>query len=133
MSVTLRRGVLLLAMLAAAAALFAAHPSRASAGQNICTNVTLAGFGRAGDRCFSTLQQLFNATIVTHERAGCVSVADGANNITMEWRCGARGSSPSYAAIIFPPLDGVARKGVIRNNAAEPGRFDGHIDCYVGC
>src|SRR5215217_6679784 len=129
MSATFRRSVLpLLALLGAAAVLLAAHPSRASAGENICTNVTLQRFGAAGDRCFSTLHNLFNATVITFEKAGCVSVADSANNITMEWRCGARGSSPTWAAEIFPPLDGVNRKGAIRNNAAEPGRFQGHIE-----
>jgi hypothetical protein len=132
-----RRGygaLLLAALLAAALAYFAVAPSPASAAVNICTNVTLQPFGHAGDRCFGPMNNLFNSSVITFERAGCVSVANGSNEIIMEWRCGAAGSSPGAAALIFPPLDGVNRKGVIRNNNLSfTGRFQGAELCYSGC
>ncbi|HEY6730740.1 MAG TPA: hypothetical protein VI039_06915 [Solirubrobacterales bacterium] len=119
------------AVMAAATMFFAigASPAQA-ASENFCTSAWLAPYGSGGDRCYSTGHtSLYNAVVVTHERAGCVDIANGANELMFSWMCGAAGSSPATAASIYDfGHEGVFRKGVIRNNNLSfGGWFDGAL------
>jgi hypothetical protein len=124
-----KRGVLfLVAAIAAATMFFATAPSSALAvNENFCTNVWLNPYGSGGDRCWATGRtNLIAAAVATHERAGCVDIANGANELMFAWLCGPAGSSPAAAAIIWDfAHEGVFRKGVIRNNNLS---FGGHFD-----
>jgi hypothetical protein len=103
-TIRLGRQVALLAAaaLAAAAMLATVNVSSASAG-NFCTYVWLAPYGSGGDRCWGPSQSTLNyAAVVTYERAGCVNIADGSNNLLASWVCGAAGSNPANAALSRP-------------------------------
>lgn len=126
-----KRGMLFLgAAMVAAAMVFATPPSSAqAASENFCTSAWLAQYGAAGDRCWSTGHaSLYAVNVVTHERGGCVDIANGANELMFSWVCGPNWSSPAAAATIWDfAHEGVFRKGVIRNNNATAGYFDGSL------
>jgi hypothetical protein len=126
-----KRGMLFLGAAMAAATMFFASSSPAqAASENFCTNVWLNPFGWAGDRCWSTGHTtLIAVDVVTHERAGCVDIANGSNELMFSWLCGPAGSSPAAAATIWDfAHEGVFRKGVIRNNnLSANGHFDGAL------
>jgi hypothetical protein len=133
---TAKHGMLLLAALIAAMAMyFAAQPSPASAQNNFCEGAFLAPYGQGGDRCWGPVHHLFGVGVVTGERAGCVDIADGSNNLLRSWNCGPANSVPGEAANMFwGSNDGVNRKGVIRNNnTSYSGYFYGIESCYTGC
>jgi hypothetical protein len=111
----------------------AALPSPARASENFCGQ-TLAPYGQSGDRCYGTMAYIFGTTVETYERAGCIDVADGSNNLLQSWSCGAAGSSPGPAAEILLANDGVRRKGVARNNnTSSSGYFGAGETCYSEC
>lgn len=124
-----KRGMLFLGAAMAAAAMFFAigsSPAQA-ASENFCTGVWLNPYGSGGDRCWATGHTtLHSANVVTHERGGCVDIANGSNELMFSWVCGPNWSSPAAAATIWDfAHEGVFRKGVIRNNNATGGYFDG--------
>lgn len=104
---------------------------------DFCTNVSLAPYGQGGDRCFGpSLKNLNYGQVVTHERAGCVAIADGSNNLLTIWKCGAAGSAPGFSAwaSIQPGGYGTNQKAIIRNNNLSSwGVFGGGYNCYGGC
>lgn len=107
----------LLLILSCAAVGFLAKPAQSEANSvNFCYLVTLQPYGHSGDRCFGPGSYIYGVNLVTHERAGCVTVADGANNLLESWRCGAAGSWPGPAVQLNYANDGRWRKPVIRNN-----------------
>lgn len=125
-----KRGMLFLgAALAAATMFLATTPSSAqAASENFCTNAWLNPHGWGGDRCWAPGHTtLYQALVVTHERAGCVDIANGSNELMFAWVCGAAGSSPAAAASIYDfNHAGMFRKGVIRNNnTSQGGYFEG--------
>jgi hypothetical protein len=124
-----KRGMLFLGAAMAAVAMFFATSSSSAqaAGENFCTNVWLNPYGSGGDRCWAPGHTtLYHAMVVTHERAGCVDIANGSNELLFSWVCGPAGSSPATAATIYDfAHEGVFRKGVIRNNNLS---FGGHFD-----
>jgi hypothetical protein len=109
---------------------------RAQAG-TFCTNVSLAPYGQGGDRCWGpSLLNLNYGDVHTQERAGCVAIADGSNNLLTQWKCGAAGSWPGFSAwaSIQPGGYGSNQKAVIRNNNLSSwGKFGGGYNCYGGC
>lgn len=127
-----KRGMLFLAaMMAAAMMFFATNSSSAqAASENFCTSTWLNPHGWAGDRCWSTGHTtLYAVNVVTHERAGCVDIANGANELMFSWMCGPAGSSPGISQTIWDfAHEGIFRKGVIRNNnLSSGGYFDGSL------
>lgn len=125
-----QRGMLCLgAAMAAATMFFATTPSSVqAASENFCTSAWLNPYGWGGDRCWATGHTtLHSVNIVTHERAGCVDIANGSNELMFSWVCGPAASSPAAAATIWDfAHEGVFRKGVIRNNNLSfGGYFDG--------
>lgn len=69
--------------------------------------------------------------MTTHERAGCVDIANGSNELLESWHCVGKWSAYEIIGI---PDDGVNRKGVIRNNNLSfTGWFIGSEFCYTGC
>jgi hypothetical protein len=119
------------AAMTAAAMFFAVGSSSAqAASENFCTSAWLAPYGSGGDRCWSPGHtSLYSALVVTHERAGCVDIANGANELMFSWMCGAAWSSPAAAASIYDfGHEGLFRKGVIRNNnTSNGGWFDASL------
>jgi len=108
---------------------WAVNAPHASAAENFCG--TLQPFGQPGDQCFGASHHIRGVNLVTHERAGCVSIANGSNELLQSWQCTGAGSSSEINGI---PNDGVNRKGTIRNNNASfSGAFNGAEFCYVGC
>lgn len=91
----------------------------------------LAKYGAAGDKCWGPAQKgLTYASVNTPERAGCVNIADGANNLTQSWACGPQGYAP--AAQVWMPISETYYKGVIRNNNTNyPGSFIGEYACWT--
>ena len=123
-----RRVMLLLGAVIAAVTMYFAATASSALGENFCTNAYLQPYGKGGDRCWATGHTtLLSALVVTHERAGCVDIANGSNELMFSWVCGAAGSAPTSAASIFDfNHSGVFRKGVIRNNNLSlAGHFDG--------
>lgn len=116
---TYKRLLLVLGAAMAAISMYiaAAAPS-ALAAESFCTRAYLQPFGHNGDRCWAPGHtNLFGAAIETYERAGCVDIANGSNQLMFSWVCGAANSFPAPAAEIFDIYhEGVFRKGVIRNN-----------------
>lgn len=109
--------------------------SKASAG-TACTGVNLAPYGQGGDRCYGPAADALNyADVRTQSRAGCVDIADGANNLLTSWVCGASGSWPGYAASVYvASYFGTWHKGVIRNNnTGNWGVFGLGYNCLGGC
>jgi len=114
--------------------LLSSAPS-ASAVEVFCGESWLAPYGQGGDRCWGPATNgLDFAAVVTHERAGCVDIADGSNNLQHSWVCGAAKSAPGLAAEV-----GVAGglvvyyKGVIRNNNESfSALFAGREKCVQG-
>jgi hypothetical protein len=128
-----KRGMLLVgALLTSIAMYFAVTASPAAAAEPFCTQVTLQPFGHNGDRCWAPWHySVIGETLVTFERAGCVDIANGANELMFSWVCGAAHSSPAAAAEINDfNHEGVPRKGVIRNNSLSfTGKFSGSQVC----
>lgn len=127
-----KRGMLFLgAAMAAAMMFFAMNSSSAqAASENFCTGAWLNPYGWGGDRCWSSGHtSLYAVNVVTHERAGCVDIANGSNELMFSWVCGPAWSSPAAAATIWDFAHaGVFRKGVIRNNnLSSGGYFDGSL------
>lgn len=127
-----KRGILFLGAAMAAMTMFLAMNSSSAqaASENFCTSAWLNPHGWGGDRCWSTGHTtLYAVNVVTHERAGCVDIANGANELMFAWMCGPAGSSPAAAATIWDfNHAGVFRKGVIRNNnLSSGGFFDGSL------
>lgn len=124
-----KRGMLFLgAAMAAAMMFFVMNSSSAqAASENFCTSAWLSPFGLAGDRCWAPGHTtLHSVNVVTHERAGCVDIANGANELMFAWACGPAGSSPAISQTIWDfAHEGVFRKGVIRNNTGTAAFFDG--------
>lgn len=115
----------LVAMLSSASAAYAGK---------FCQGAWLAPYGQGGDRCWGSAERSLNwAAVETHERAGCVDIADGANNLTQAWACGAAGSGSGYAMAVSIPIDPNGYfKGVIRNNNSTYGAyFGGEQACYA--
>jgi hypothetical protein len=109
---------LLGAVLALAVAYFAVTASSALAGENFCSKAYLQPYGHSGDRCWGPGHfGLIGASVSTYERAGCVDIANGSNELMFSWVCGSAGTAPNAAANIFDIYhEGIFRKGVIRNN-----------------
>jgi hypothetical protein len=122
-----RRVMLFLGAVTAAVTMYFAATASSALAENFCTNAYLNPYGQSGDRCWAPGHTtLTSAWIVTHERAGCVDIANGSNELMFSWVCGAAGSSPAIAASIYDfSHSGVFRKGVIRNNNLS---FAGHFD-----
>lgn len=119
------------ALLAAWIVSFGAAPN-ASANQAFCSGVSLAPYGQGGDRCWGpSANGLDMGWVITVQRAGCVTIADGSNNLLTSWVCGPAGSSPGLAASVFlASAPGVWRKAVIRNNnLSNSGNFSGIYGC----
>lgn len=129
-----RWGLLMAAVLSVVTLLYAVAAPTASAG-NFCTNVSLSPFGQGGDRCWGpAISGLNYGGVVTNERAGCVNIADGSNNLQGSWVCGSKGSSPGVAAEKWIPASEANFKGVIRNNNQSfSGTFSGRHNCWYGC
>jgi hypothetical protein len=122
-------------VLSACLAVFLVTAPQASAGQ-FCWNQQLAAFGKGGDRCWGPSQNtLDQGWVHTQDRAGCVNIADGSNNLLAAWNCGAAGSWPGAAASIYMlAYPGTWRKAVIRNNnTVNPGWFGGSYQCLITC
>ncbi len=136
MQQALSRRVLYIAIaLVAALALWVAAlgaPSKAAA-VGFCGGVYLAPYGQGGDRCWGpAVNGLDKGWVKTQERAGCVTIADGANNLLTSWVCGPAGSWPGLAASAYLfNTPGTWRKAVIRNNNLSlGGNFGGEYGCY---
>lgn len=86
-------------------------PSSAMANENFCPTVTLAPYGQGGDRCWGTMQYMFGINMETHERAGCVDVANGSNGLLQSWTC-----VGTYNTAKFHYSPTIRRKGVVRND-----------------
>lgn len=124
-----RKGLLLLLLLASACTVFFASASTAKA-ENYC-HVYLQPYGQGGDRCYSYSRYIHGVTMATYERAGCLSVANGSNQLLMSWQCAAAGSIPAAAVTLWFNDDGIRRKGVIRNNnLSYKGYFSGNVTCF---
>jgi hypothetical protein len=122
--------LLFVGMVAAVAMLFAVTAPSASAG-NFCSYAWVAPYGQGGDRCWGASHYQLNfASVITYERAGCVTIADGSNNLLTSWVCGGAGSNPSNAAQLWLDNYTENRKGVVRNNNVS---FGTHITGYNGC
>jgi hypothetical protein len=120
----------LLALAALVAIMLVANVQAAKAGENFC-GVTLQPYGHSGDRCYGASHHIYGVNIVTYERAGCVDIANGSNELLQSWQCIGKESSGELQGI---PNDGVNRKGVIRNNNLSfTGFFNGAEFCYTGC
>lgn len=116
-------------------ALLFVNTQKASAIQ-FCWGANLAPYGQGGDRCWGPAANAMNyAAVVTQGRAGCVDIADGANNLLTSWVCGGSGSWPANAAEVYLwNYFGTWRKGVIRNNnTANWGVFGGQYNCLNSC
>lgn len=113
-----RRAIMFLAAGMAAAAMYFAITASAAQAVQFCTRAYLQPYGHNGDRCWGTGRTTLGAAaIYTYERAGCVDIANGSNELMFSWVCAAAGSYPEYGAIIYDVWhEGVFRKGVIRNN-----------------
>jgi hypothetical protein len=85
-------------------------PSSAMATENFCYT-TLAPYGQGGDRCWGSMQYMYGINLVTYERAGCVDVANGSNELLQSWTC--IGNS-NVAEFHYEPT--IRRKAVARNN-----------------
>ena len=89
--------------------------------------VTLAPYGQGGDRCWGQGHVLYDVIIVTHERAGCVDVANTNNELLQSWTCISSGNS---TAIWMTPEG--RRKGVVRNNnLSASGYFGANEGVYA--
>jgi hypothetical protein len=100
--------------------LYAGAPSKAHA-TNFCTNVWLQPYGQAGDRCTAAEGGYIGfVTVVTHERAGCESVAN--NGVVLEpWTC----IGPNNYLGTYHDNTRWSH-GIIRNNnLSSAGHFDG--------
>lgn len=132
-----RRTTMFLAAAAAAIAMyFAATAPSASATETICWGAYLAPYGQNGDRCWGPgHSDLLASGVVTNERAGCVDIADGSNNLMQSWVCGAAGSAPGTAAVVWDfSHEGMFRKGVVRNNNSSFWAwFNGNETCGSSC
>lgn len=111
-------------------------PASASAvNRNFCTNSYLAPYGHGGDRCLATYgNYLYDTNLVTHERAGCIDVTY--NGTLLEpWTCGAAGSSPASAVVLwFVGDEWKIRQPIIRNNnLSYSAHFDGAYQCVMEC
>lgn len=125
-----RKGLLLLLLLASACTIYLGSASTAKATEGFC-GVTLQPYGQSGDRCYSLGRYVHVTHMVTHDRAGCLSVANSSNQLLMSWYCAAAGSSPAIANYLVFNDDGIRRKGVIRNNnLSYKGYFQGGVSCY---
>ena len=126
-----KRALLASSLLLAAISLFLmSHSSNALASEGFC-GVTLQPYGQSGDRCWGASHHLRGVNMTTHERAGCVDIANGSNELLQSWQCV---GSYSTSEIVGISDDGVNRKGVIRNNNLSfTGWFIGSEFCYVGC
>lgn len=125
--------VSVLALAAAVVLLLSFATPKASAGGAFCQEVWLAPYGKGGDRCWGpSVYGLSYAALITHERAGCVTIADGSNNLLTSWVCGAAGSAPANAAELWLANYAYNRKGVIRNNnLSYGGYFRGTYNCSI--
>jgi hypothetical protein len=129
-----KRVASILAATAATFALFFAASPQPAAAAGFCTNAWLSPYGQGGDRCWGPAKRaLYRAEVITYERAGCVNIADGSNNLTQSWACGPSGSAPGYAAAVGIPIyPNFYYKGVIRNNNLSfSGKFSGFMVCYA--
>jgi hypothetical protein len=125
-----RKGLLLLLLFAAGCTFYLGSASTARAGENYC-GVYLQPYGQNGDRCYSLGRYIHTVSMVTYERAGCLSLANSSNQLLTSWQCAAAGSAPAAATYFALNDDGVRRKGVIRNNnLSYKGYFAGALNCY---
>lgn len=109
---------------------FAVLAPSAHAAENFC-GVTLQPYGQSGDRCYGASHHIYGVNLVTYERAGCVDIANGSNELLQSWQC--VGASSGYE-IQGIPNDGVNRKGVVRNNNLSfTGFFNAAEFCWTGC
>lgn len=129
-----RLAALFALLVIAGVGLLAAPPNSEAKSVNFCSTVSLAPYGHPGDRCWGPGSFVFGINLVTYDRAGCVTVANGANQLLQSWTCGAAGSVPGPAVVLNFGNDGVWRKPVIRNNNLSfAGTFSGGLACYSGC
>jgi hypothetical protein len=134
--VAVRRYVMVAMLTVLGAALLLSMSAQKAAASNFCTNVWLSPYGQGGDRCWGPSAQGLNfASVSTFTRAGCVSIADGSNNLLTSWVCGAAGSAPGYAAAAYYNSNYLQyRKAVIRNNnTSNGGQFSGGYNCFNPC
>jgi hypothetical protein len=104
--------------------------SHANAAATICTEV-LQPFGHPGDRCWGPSRDLRGAGMNTYERAGCLVIANGQNELLESWHCT---GSKSKIEIIGIPNDGMNRKGIMRNNnLTYAAYFAGSEYCWFNC
>jgi hypothetical protein len=121
--------VFLGAMMATMAMYFAVTASSALAEGPFCERAYLQPYGHNGDRCWGPARAgMESASVITYERAGCVDIANGSNELMFSWVCGSAGSAPGFAASIYDFNHvGIYRKGVIRNNNLSfAAYFTGH-------
>jgi hypothetical protein len=124
-----KQGLIFLVAVAATMVMYFSPP-KAAAAENFC-GVTLQPYGQAGDRCWGASHHIYGVNMLTHERAGCVDIANGSNELLQAWQCV---SSSNVSEITGIPNDGVNRKGVVRNNNLSfTGFFNATEFCYTGC
>lgn len=127
----------LVGVFVAAALFFGISASKASAG-NFCGTPSSPAwvnpYGQGGDKCWgNALPGLNYAAVITFQRAGCVTLAEGTNLLTA-WVCGAAGSNPSNAAEVYKWNYSNWWKGVVRNNNVSYGtNITGGHNCLGGC
>lgn len=116
------RAIAILAIAALGAVWAAGHAPKANA-ENFCTNVTLAPYGHGGDRCTAPVGgYIWGVVLVTHERAGCASIAN--NGVVLaSWTCT---SAQNVLQTYYTPNNQWAH-GIIRNNnLSASGVFEGN-------
>lgn len=96
---------------------------------HFCKQAWLAPYGQSGDRCFAGHDlwgHIYNVTLETSQRAGCVNYAGWYYELYTSWVCTGNNSATS----IYVPSDGGSYQGVIRNNNLNyGGNFSGREYC----
>ncbi len=72
------------------------------------------------------------ANVVTYNRAGCVAIANGSNQLQSLWRCGPAAGGAIAAEVTIPPNPSANFKGLIQNYGVGVGTFTGHHLCALG-
>lgn len=104
--------------------------ANASAADNFCHQV-LQPYGHSGDRCWGLSRDLRGSGMNTYERAGCLVIANGQNELLESWHCT---DANSTIEIIGIPNDGINRKGIARNNNLTYSAYFAASDyCWFNC
>ena len=128
-----RRGLLLLAALALSVPIsstLAAGPISAAHAESFCNWVWLSPYGQGGNSCDASLSEgnwhMMQVSVVTFERAGCVTYIGYYGESYHSWACAPANSRKD----LYLPNDGGWYRGSIRNNNMTYGaRFGGSYLC----